>query len=208
MKKEKIILVLNGELPKKNKFITIFKNYDKIFCADGSANYLLNFDINPDFIIGDLDSVDKSKLQTYCGNIIELPDQNFNDLEKILIWCIKNKHSSLDIIGMDGKRIDHTIGNFSIILKFINKIKINIFTNSGIFYTIEKNRIFKNLKNNYISIFSSKPDNLISTSGLKYELKNKKLAYMNSGTLNYAIKNKVEVNCNDNILFFIANEQK
>ena len=46
------------------------------------------FDINPDFIIGDLDSVDKSKLQTYCGNIIELPDQNFNDLEKILFFLL------------------------------------------------------------------------------------------------------------------------
>ena len=130
-----------------------------------------------------------------------------NDLEKVLNWCLDNNFNDIDIIGFDGKRIDHTIGNFSIILRFIDKLNIDIITESGIFHTIKNDTIIKNLKNKYISIFSNDSNNQISTIGLKYELKNNKLPELNSGTLNYAIKDDVKVFCNNNILFFIAHKK-
>ena len=207
MKKEKIILVLNGEIPKKKNLISYIFGYNKILCADGAANTILNYDIYPDFILGDLDSICPEKLKHYNGKIIDLPDQNLNDLEKILIWCIDNNYNNIDIIGIDGKRIDHTIGNFSIILRFINKLNIDIITESGIFYTIKNETIIKNLKKKYISIFSYDSHNEISTIGLRYELKNNKLAELSSGTLNYAIKDEVKVFCKNNILFFIAHKK-
>ena len=207
MKKHKIILVLNGELPKKDHLISKVEKYDKILCADGAANFLISYGISPDFILGDLDSVHKDTLRNYKGNIINLPDQNLNDLEKILLWTMKQKIKNIDVIGMDGKRIDHTIGNFSVILKYIKKMKINIFTQSGNFYTINLSKVFNNVKNNYISIFSNDLNTLISSDGLKFELENKNLPEMNSGTLNYAIKNKVTINSNDSILLFVSNEK-
>ena len=207
MKKEKIILVLNGEIPKKKNLIPYIADYNKILCADGAANTILNYDINPDFILGDLDSICAEKLKQYNGKVICLPDQNLNDLEKILNWCFGNDYNDIDIIGFDGKRIDHTIGNFSIILRFIDKLNIDIITESGIFHTIKNDTIIKNLKKKYISIFSNDSHNQISTIGLKYELKNNKLPELNSGTLNYAIKDEVKVFCNNNILFFIAHKK-
>ena len=207
MKKHKIILVLNGELPKKNHLISKVEKYDKILCADGAANVLINYGINPDFILGDLDSVNKDTLKKFKGNIINLPDQNLNDLEKILLWIIKKKIKDVDVIGMDGKRIDHTLGNFSVILKYIKKIKINIFTKSGIFYTINLSKVFNNIKNSYISIFSNDLNTFISSDGLKFELENKNLPELNSGTLNYAIKNKVTIKSNGSILLFVSNEK-
>ena len=207
MKKEKIILVLNGEIPKKKNLIPYIADYNKILCADGAANTILNYDINPDFILGDLDSICAEKLKQYNGKVIDLPDQNLNDLEKILNWCFDNNYNNIDIIGFDGKRIDHTIGNFSIILRFIDKLNIDIITESGIFHTIKNDTIIKNIKNKYISIFSNDSHNQISTIGLKYELKNNKLPELNSGTLNYAIKDDVKVFCNNNILFFIAHKK-
>ena len=207
MKKHKIILVLNGELPKKNHLISKVEKYDKILCADGAANVLINYGINPDFILGDLDSVNKDTLKKFKGNIINLPDQNLNDLEKILLWIIKKKIKDVDVIGMDGKRIDHTLGNFSVILKYIKKMKINIFTKSGIFYTINLSKVFNNIKNSYISIFSNDLNTFISSDGLKFELENKNLPELNSGTLNYAIKNKVIIKSNGSILLFVSNEK-
>ena len=37
MKKEKIILVLNGKLPKKNDLYIFLKKYKKIICEDGAV---------------------------------------------------------------------------------------------------------------------------------------------------------------------------
>ena len=153
MKKEKIILVLNGEIPKKKNLISYIADYNKILCADGAANTILNYDINPDFILGDLDSICAEKLKQYNGKVIDLPDQNLNDLEKILNWCFDNNYNNIDIIGFDGKRIDHTIGNFSIILRFIDKLNIDIITESGIFHTIKNDTTIKNLKKNTYQFF-------------------------------------------------------
>ena len=44
MKKEKIILVLNGELPKKRNLISYIADYNKILCADGAANTTFDVD--------------------------------------------------------------------------------------------------------------------------------------------------------------------
>ena len=59
MKKEKIILVLNGILPKKNHLIDFLKNYDTIICVDGAANKVVNANLKPDYILGYLESVKK-----------------------------------------------------------------------------------------------------------------------------------------------------
>ena len=204
MKKEKIILVLNGKIPKKNELTSILKKYDKIICADGAANKIIEVNINPDFILGDLDSLQNDIINNTTTNIIKLPNQNLNDFQKILTWLQSEDYKTIDIIGMDGKRIDHTIGNFSIILEQISNFNLTIFTESGIFYTIETQKTFKNVYNKYFSIFSPNKDNKINSLGLKYELKNKTLNNIQAGTLNFANQNKVRIKTEQTILIFIS----
>jgi len=208
MKKEKIILVLNGEIPKKNELTSILKKYDKIICADGAANKTIKANIKPDFILGDLDSLQNDIINNNATNIIELPDQNLNDFQKILIWLQSKDYKTIDIIGMDGKRIDHTISNFSIILEQISNFNLTIFTASGIFYTIESQKTFKNVYNKYFSIFSPNKDNRINSLGLKYELKDKTLNNIQAGALNFANQNEVRIKTEQTILIFISDEIK
>ena len=76
MKKEKIILVLNGKLPKKNDLAQYLSQYTAIFCADGAANKVIKIGSEPYYIMGDLDSVSKKNKINYKSKIIELNDQN------------------------------------------------------------------------------------------------------------------------------------
>jgi len=206
MKKEKIILVLNGEIPKKNKLNSILKKYGKIICADGAANKVIKANINPDFILGDFDSFQNDINNNI--NMIELSNQNLNDFQKILIWLQTKNYKTIDIIGMDGKRIDHTIGNFAIVLEQISNFNLTIFTESGIFYTVKNEKTFKNVYNKYFSIFSPNKDNKINTSGLNYELKEKTLNKIQEGTLNFANQNEVKIKTEQAILTFVSNEIK
>ena len=208
MKKEKIILVLNGILPKKDKLYKILKGYDKIFCADGAANKVINSNINPNYILGDLDSVNLTIIKNKKYQIINLPNQNFNDFQKILVWLKNKKYKALDIIGIDGKRLDHTIGNFHILIDEVNNFNLTVFTEFGIFYTVIKKRIFNDCNNKYFSIFSKNKINKINSSGLKYELKNKAFKNLQEGTLNIAIKNNVTIKSEENILVYISNKPK
>ena len=128
----------------------------------------------------------------------------YYDLYKTLNW-LKNKGiTKLDIIGADGKRPDHMIANFDIIFKKINHFNIKIFTDYGIFYTVDKEKIFENCLNKKISIFSPDQNNKITSNGLKYELKNKQLTYLYEGSLNQAIKNKITIKTKHEIFVFIS----
>ena len=144
MKKEKIILILNGNLLIKKNLKKILKNYNSIICTDGGANKIINLGIEPNYILGDMDSIDKKNLKKYSQNIIKLKNQDYNDFHKTLLWAKEQNIKKIDIIGIDGKRLDHTIGNFSIILECISFIDITIFTDYGNIYTINKERTFKN----------------------------------------------------------------
>ena len=204
MKKEKIILILNGKIPNWENVLSFLKNYDSIICADGAANKIISLGLVPDYILGDLDSIDKKNLKKYSRKIIELKNQNYNDLHKSLLWCKEKKITNIDIIGIDGKRIDHTIGNFSIILDCISFIDITIHTKYGIVYTVNKKRKFKNCYKKNISIFNSVSENKITTNGLKYELNNANLTKFYMGTLNKAIKNEIKIKTKDKILIYIG----
>ena len=205
MKKEKIILVLNGKLFKKSKLTLFLKDYSKIICVDGAANKVINANMKPDYIIGDLDSISRINLVKYKNKIVELKDQNYNDLQKALNWLKNNGTSNIDIIGFDGKRADHMINNFNIIIDDINKFNIKIITERGTFYTVDKKMTFNNILNKSVSLFNKNPNNQISSKGLKYELKDRILLNMYEGTLNLAIQNNITVVTKYKILIFISN---
>ena len=205
MKKEKIILVLNGKLPKKADLCVFLQKYNKIVCADGATNQVIQSNIKPDLIMGDLDSIEKTVLEEYKENVVKLINQNYNDFQKILFWLKKKKYKKLDIIGMEGKRIDHLIGNFNIILKEVANFDLTIFSEFGIFYTVQKKRIFKKCKKKYFSLFSFSKNNKITTKGLKFKLDNKSLKNLEEGTLNFSYKDEVTIETEKNILVFIAN---
>ena len=204
MKKEKIILILNGELSNYKDITSFLEKYNIIVCADGAANKIIKLGIEPDYILGDLDSIDSDNLKKYSKNIIQLKNQEYNDLHKSLLWCKEKNIKYIDIIGIDGKRIDHTIGNFSIILDCISFVDITIYTEYGTIYTINKERTFKNCYKKNISIFNSVSENKITTNGLKYELINNNLTKLYMGTLNKAIKNEIKIKTKDKILIYIG----
>ncbi|MDC0145529.1 thiamine diphosphokinase [bacterium] len=203
MKKDKIILILNGDLSNYKDIISFLNKYNIIICADGAVNKIIKLGIEPDYILGDLDSISDENLKEYYDKIVELKDQNYNDLHKSLLWCKEKNIKYIDIIGIDGKRIDHTIGNFSIILDCISFLDITIYTEYGTIYTINKERTFKNCYKKNISIFNSMPGNKITTNGLKYELNNANLKKFYTGTLNKAIENEIKIKTKDKILIYI-----
>lgn len=55
----KAIVIGGGEAPSKELLKQEMKDSSYIICADSGANCLYKYDIIPDFILGDMDSIDK-----------------------------------------------------------------------------------------------------------------------------------------------------
>lgn len=86
-----------------------------VIAADGGGNIGKDWEIRPDLIIGDLDSDDGSWPEV---KRLYDPDQDTNDLEKALDYAHKQGVSRITIIGGTGERLDHTLKNLSVMVRY------------------------------------------------------------------------------------------
>ena len=118
------LLVLDGELPPLGMILEMAKNAERTICTDGVARHLEFLEPPVSAIIGDLDSLED--VQNYADLGIEIvhdPDQYSNDFEKALQYLIDRRAEHVLILGLSGKRIDHTLTNISVMKRFVQRFK-------------------------------------------------------------------------------------
>lgn len=122
MNKKNILILLDGEPPTKDVVAHFSKMCDVIIVTDGAARYVKEMGVSPNVIIGDLDSLDIQTQHFYQRNnvmIIKDTSQYSNDFEKALDYTIANfKLKSITVLGIHGKRTDHLLTNFSVLLRY------------------------------------------------------------------------------------------
>ncbi|MGB9696972.1 MAG: thiamine diphosphokinase [Ignavibacteria bacterium] len=206
MKHNKSVIFLNGNPP--DNVLRRLKLKDKLLiCADGAANYLLEYGIQPDVILGDLDSIKQKVLQVFKKqgvSILKIEEQETTDFEKALLFAKKNFVKEITIVGAISERPDHTLNNFSVMKRYHKVFDIKILDKEFEIYYI-KNRTVFNYKKGYVVSFMPMPDARgIITTGLKYALNNETLKFgIREGTLNVASSNRVSISFKKgNLLLF------
>lgn len=204
---KKCIIIANGRPPSKN-VINFFKSkgYSTLICADGGANSAFKLGLVPDYIIGDLDSVFPGTLKFYSdkSTIIKVKRQNDTDVEKCIKFAIRNKYTDAILLGVTGDRLDHTICNLGIVIKFYQKINCNIVAENSYLIPTNKTIILKSKVGETISIYAFDKQTKITSDGLKYHLRNSSLPFgEKESTSNVAIKNQVKFIVKGGIIFII-----
>ena len=114
------MLVLQGKAPDPD--ILCFFPDTYIIATDGAANGLIEIGIEPQIIIGDLDSFDSSHLpESSSSQIIHIPDQEKNDFEKALDYCLDNNLLDIAIFGIHGGDFEHSLNNVSVLWKYVER---------------------------------------------------------------------------------------
>ncbi|MBI2427194.1 MAG: thiamine diphosphokinase [Ignavibacteriales bacterium] len=193
---KKIALVIcNGEMPSSKLIVPLLKSKPFIICADGGANKARSFGITPHVIIGDLDSItDKSRHYFSSVPIIHLSDQNSTDLEKALDYLLTNKFSSATVIGATGDRPDHTMANFSILVKYHTRLMLQYFDERCTIEVVRKRIQFSAVIGQQISLVPMGHCSGIQTHGLKFPLNNESLEPgVREGLSNEAVKSRITI---------------
>ena len=116
---QRIIIFANGEIPDLNKARRLLRSGDYIICADGGIRHALALDIQPDLIIGDMDSAEKGQLEQLQkdGASMELypRDKNETDLELAIDRAIELGPKEIVIIAAVGGRLDQTLANITLL---------------------------------------------------------------------------------------------
>lgn len=194
------VLFGNGEIPSHDIPLSLLKNAKTIFCADGGANKLKGLGLQPNLILGDLDSITKNKFK--C-KIIELKDQSKTDLQKCLDWCYENGMRKLSLIGFSGEDDDHWMAALWTLITYYDKMDLTFYSNTSKIVCVNGESKFDSFIGQTISIIPPRETIEISTDGLKYPLSKSILKPPSFSTRNEAIGNSFSIQSNGPVWVFM-----
>ena len=195
------VLIANGKKPKNKKIIEILKNAKNVICVDNGYELASELNITPSVVIGDLDSVDINKISKDIL-IIKDEDQNTNDLEKALNYCLSKNIRDIILVGATGERDDQNLVTILVSLEYIEQLNIEILSDLYSIEFVNGERDFEVTPMREVSLISMDKENIITTQGLKYNLDKSKLSSATHGISNYSIGENFSISCSSPLIVF------
>lgn len=168
------VLFIGGSAPEYGYIKNELKDADIIVAADSGFDSALKMGINPDVVIGDMDSIkDVNMLDRYPSDkVFRFPeDKDTTDTELGISYLQENKFDKIVIIGGGGGRVDHFLG---IVFLFDRDFSPDIwYTNSTRLQKITGHIQIPSMKGKTVSFFPvGKGQCRMKSIGLKWSLDN------------------------------------
>lgn len=157
------VVFADGDLPTHPTPLGILNsNRPLIACDNAGAKLISKFNIVPDAIVGDGDSLPPRFKTLYKDIIHYVSEQDYNDLTKATRFFMSHYHDpaeahpKLCFIGCTGKREDHTLGNISLPAFYRKQFGIHgvMPTDYGWFVYCHGACDFGSFRNQQVSIFN------------------------------------------------------
>ncbi|MCC3867306.1 thiamine diphosphokinase [Terrisporobacter mayombei] len=211
----KICIILNGEIKNydRTKEIILREKYDFIIGADGGCNHLYKMSIIPNYIIGDLDSINNDFVDYYKNKNVffkTYPSHKDETDSEICIYLAKElKAKEIDFYGSLGGRIDHTLANIGL-MHYVREMNITpriITSEEEITIIRNEEVILHGKKGDTVSVVPIMADvNNITLKKLEYPLNNAKMGYLSSlGISNVMLEDECSIKIEDGYALIIRN---
>jgi thiamine pyrophosphokinase len=197
------VIVADGTFPSHEIPLGYLKNAKRIICCDGSTQNLIITGMQPDAIVGDLDSLSDELANKYADRIFLDENQDTNDLTKAVMWCIEMGYMDIVILGGTGKREDHTIGNISLLADYVGNVNIIMVTDTGIIRPLFKSSEISSFPGQQVSIFSINPETEVTSYGLRYPLNKTKMTNWWQATLNESLGDSFSLDFNGRLIVYL-----
>lgn len=179
------VILANGSFPRRKCLLETLRTAARIVCCDGAASALLRAGLEPDLVVGDLDSLDPALKKRFGKRLVHESEQETNDLSKAFRACMARGWKTIVILGAGGRREDHLLGNASLLPLFAAAgADVRMETDYGTFLPVLKSASFRRPAGTKVSIFSFHPEMPVTATGLVYPLDKLRLPFWWCGTLN------------------------
>ncbi len=199
------LVCLNGEIPDRDFFSA---HSHLIIAADGAAWQLHELGVQPQVIVGDMDSfaLREHKNEFADSEFVWIPDQDSNDFEKILVYAHERHLLSLLVVGMHGGELEHTLNNWSVLMRYAWTHKLTVYDRGRLAVPVLDVFELHTRPDELISIIPQ-PMARMSTRGLQWELKDEVLEMgVREGARNRATAEHVHMRVHEGaaLVFFDA----
>lgn len=187
------VIFAGGEVTDYRHAEGLLQPNDMLVAADSGLEHLIKLGIEPDIMIGDMDSV---RSDIVGGEIIKLPVmKDETDTEAAIRVSIERGADEILLLGAMGTRKDHSIANV-LILKRLNDlgIKASVVDDKNEIYFLSDEVVISGNDGDLVSILPLSDLEGISTKGLFYSLDNDTLFMGTSrGVSNVMTENKCSI---------------
>jgi thiamine pyrophosphokinase len=201
-----VLIVGNGNQPSLSVLEYFMASSPVIIALDGAAIMLQQRQIQPDVIIGDMDGLTSEQLdvfQSQGAQIVKDSTQDTSDISKGLIWTQKqypDKH--IDVIGIDGGRLDHQLAAFSSLFECQSKAHLHI--DEWLIVRVTDTPIdYRTTKGKNISLIPFGEVSGVRLLGCKYSLGNERLSSGTRGIHNETLGDRITISCQQGDLLLL-----
>ncbi len=204
------VIILNSALPPMQRMQPWLQQAGIIIAADGGANRAAAFGIDPDAVVGDLDSISPElKKHHAAGQLILRPSQYATDFEKSLDFALELGCSEGTIFGLTGGRLDHQITNLNILERYSERLELRAVDAFGTGGIIRGRTELQVAIGTQISLLAFRRCSGITTTGLKYPLQDASMEWaVNDGQSNEAVSKTVTIDIGEGSLFLYVVEAR
>ena len=204
-----VVIICDGQFPRTEYPRYLIKSADFSICCDGAlvkylrhSRSIFGEERTPDLVIGDMDTLSEKMQARYSSLIVKVEEQEHNDQTKAVRWAIGNIKdiSQIYILGATGKRVDHTIGNASLLMEYTRMfdleglgINIEMVSDTGTAFAVNDTFEMDCGIGRQVSIFS--PDNSLNIRSTGLEYPTDEVVFDNwwKATLNKAVQDTVRL---------------
>lgn len=177
----------NGCFPQTALPLRLLREASVVIACDGAVQALNEAGIEPTAIVGDLDSMPSYFFEQYADRIHIVEEQETNDLTKSILFAYQSGYREILILGATGRREDHTLGNISLLMEHAPRFhRLEMLSDYGLFTPILQTATLASEPGMQVSLFSLSPTGTLTTSGLRWPIRNRHLTAWWQGSLNEA----------------------
>lgn len=189
------VIVANGRFPSAELPLRLLKEAKTIIACDGAVKTLYEKGYSSGRYRRRLGQHTLPACgERYADRIHHVEDQEINDLTKSVRFAHAQGYQEVLILGATGLREDHTLGNISLLMDYAHLFKrVEMLSDYGLFTPILETTTFASYPGQQISIFVLYPEGEISTEGLRWPIRRRKLTSWWQGTLNEALGDQFTV---------------
>ena len=149
------LILANGEFPRRSELLAMLASAETVVCCDGAADQLLRFGREPDWIVGDLDSVAPDTRERFHRRTVNFREQETNDLAKAFRFCRERALAVTAVLGAAGGREDHLLGNLARFAEVSSSFPgCRLYAGSGVFAAFSGAEEFAAEPGTQVSVFA------------------------------------------------------
>lgn len=203
------LIVAHGDLLSAEDMRTVVRHAAHTIVCDGALeDYYNATHLTPDILIGDGDSIQRGLRDKLGITMIQVPDQETNDLTKSIRYAHGQGWRRLLIVGLTGKREDHTLANISLLPSYHRMgLEVTALTDYGCFIPFSGTKELSLPLRTQISFFAMDHQPL-SASGVAYPFEQRVFTELWQATLNEVSAPTIQLHTDGIALIYIAFENK